>query len=325
MQHNQHFVESLIALRDHYQALLEEYDRQAVNVREQLTHVNALLVDQLVLSHNQQTVSIHASLNQHQTPALTGAVDIASDESPKDLGAESNQPTSPDQSAMVQSEPAQRKSPSVKEEFSGGRSQLGGKTPMLPKFQQLTKLQAVENLLRENSGTILHIDYIIRILYGELQQDVFKGERQRMYQTLSEGTKKHLWEKVPEQVGCYTIDLKLVAPELVSSIEYPPHQVGTQEPQSTGKSPSRMLPPYQDLTLIDAVEAIVRENPGKILTIDFVTRALHGELSGKALTEAKGRIGGALWSGAEQKRWQRVPNQMGRYTLDVKLKNSKLA
>ena len=318
MQHNQHFVESLIALRDHYQALLEEHDRQAVNLREQLTHVNALLVDQLVLSHNQQPVSIHALINQHQTPALTGAVDIASDESPKDLGAESTQPTSPAQSAIVQSEPAQRTSPSR-------RSQLGGKTPMLPKFQQLTKLQAVENLLSENSGTIVHIDYIIRTLYGELKQDVFKGERQRMYQTLSEGTKKHLWEKVPEQVGCYTIDLKLVAPELVSSIEYPPHQGGTQEPQSTGKSSSRMLPPYQHLTLIDAVEAIVRENTGKILTIDFVTGALYGELSGKALTEAKARIGGALWSGVHQNRWQRVPNQMGRYTLDLKLKNSKLA
>lgn len=317
MQNNQHFVESLIALRDHYQALLEEYDRQAVNVREQLTHVNALLVDQLVLSHNQHPVSIHASINQHQTPAIAGAVDIASDESSNEPGAEPDQPTSPEQSAMVQSEPAQSTSPSR-------RSQLGGKTPMLPQFQQLSKLQAVENLLRENSGTLLHIDYIIRTLYGELKQDVFKGERQRMYQTLSEGTKKHLWEKVPEQVGCYTIDLKLVAPELVSKQSSTPHQVSTQEPQPTGKSPSRMLPPYQHLTLIDAVEAIVRENPGKILTIDFVTGALYGELSGKALTEAKNRIGGALWSGAHQNRWQRVPNQMGRYTLDLKLK-SKLA
>lgn len=324
MQHNQHFVESLIALRDHYQALLEEYDRQAVNVREQLTHVNALLVDQLVLSHNQHPVSIHASINQLQTPAIAGAVDIASDESFNEPKAKPDQPTSSEQSAMVQSEPAQSTSASLKEESPGRRSQLGGKTPMLPQFQQLTKLQAVENLLRENSGTLLHIDYIIRTLYGELKQDVFKGERQRMYQTLSEGTKKHLWEKVPEQVGCYTIDLKLVAPELVSKQSSTPHQVGTQEPQSTGKSPSRMLPPYQHLTLIDAVEAIVRENPGEILTIDFVTGALYGELSGKALTEAKDRIGGALWSGAQQKRWQRVPNQMGRYTLDLKLK-SKLA
>ncbi len=52
MQTNQHFVENLIALRNQYQALLEEHERLSTNVREQLTHINALLVERLVHQPN---------------------------------------------------------------------------------------------------------------------------------------------------------------------------------------------------------------------------------------------------------------------------------
>ena len=48
MQPNQQFVESLVALRNHYQSLYEKIERSVAHAQNQLTHVNALLVDQVV-------------------------------------------------------------------------------------------------------------------------------------------------------------------------------------------------------------------------------------------------------------------------------------
>lgn len=66
MQANQHFVENLITLRNHYQALLEEYERSWVQVREQLTHLNALLVDQLVQNQQHFVESLIGLRDQYQ-------------------------------------------------------------------------------------------------------------------------------------------------------------------------------------------------------------------------------------------------------------------
>lgn len=63
----------------------------------------------------------------------------------------------------------------------------------------------------------------------------------------------------------------------------------------------------------------MRDRSGEILTPDIVTRALYGEIEGKALTQAKTKVGKTLWSGANQGRWKSVPGQAGAYTLDLKL------
>ena len=87
---------------------------------------------------------------------------------------------------------------------------------MLPSYALLTKSQAVERLLREKEGTILHVDYIIRALYGELDAPAMREEKPRIFATLSKGTSKGLWHLVPDQVGCYTIDLAKIDPELAA-------------------------------------------------------------------------------------------------------------
>lgn len=196
---------------------------------------------------------------------------------------------------------------------------------MLPKYQHLSKTQAIETLLQDNAGTILHVDYIIRALHGELDADAIRMEKPRMYDTLSKGTSKGLWDKVPDQASCYTIDLMLVDPDSASKKISQQSKAGfRRKPQSIRRSLNKMLPPYQQLNLVDAIEVIVRERPGEILSSDEVARALYGELSGLALTKAKERVGKSLWSGANQDRWQRVPRQKGLYTLDLKLVDPKL-
>ncbi len=78
-----------------------------------------------------------------------------------------------------------------------------------------------------------------------------------------------------------------------------------------------MLPRYQNLTFTDAVETVLRDRSGEIITSDIMTRALYGELEGSALVETRNKIGKIMWSGANQGRWQSVLGQKGAYTLSL--------
>lgn len=190
------------------------------------------------------------------------------------------------------------------------------KTPLLPQYQHLTKSEAIEKLLHEHSGTILHVDYLIRALYGELTEEDIAAEKPRLNDSLKRGVAKGLWDRVPDEVGCYTADIKLVdkevEPKLVEAKKRQP-----RKPNS--KVTEGILPRYRGLTFTEAVGTVVRDRRSEILTPDVVARALYGELEGKALTEAKTKVGKTLWSGANQGRWQSVPGQAGAYTLDLKL------
>jgi hypothetical protein len=183
----------------------------------------------------------------------------------------------------------------------------------------LTKQQAVEQLLREHSGSILDTDYIIYALHGKLEPDEIKEEKLRMYDTLKKGVAKGLWDRVPDSPGCYTLDLKLVNSDFGKKEAEDNKRQGQM---SKGKSKDEILPRYQNLSLIEAVETVVRENQGQILTTDKVARELYGELKGYALTKAKAKVGKTLWHGAKQGFWQRVPEQLGCYTLDLDILES---
>lgn len=63
MQHNQPFVEHLIALKSHYQSIHEEIEREKAHTTEQLTHVNAILIEHL--GENQQFVLSLIGLRTH--------------------------------------------------------------------------------------------------------------------------------------------------------------------------------------------------------------------------------------------------------------------
>jgi len=193
------------------------------------------------------------------------------------------------------------------------------KTPMLPQFQHLTKFQALEQIMQEKAGSILHFDWLIRALHGELAEDDIPAERVRMKQTLKYGVQDGLWDKVPGESGCYTLDLKQIDPDLAKKAKQG-HQVSQPQTNPEQSQPSLpMLPAYSNLKLIDAVALIVNENAGQVLTTEQVTKTLYGALSGSDFRQAKQRVAGALWRGAEAERWQNFPGEKGIYTLDLRL------
>lgn len=101
-----------------------------------------------------------------------------------------------------------------------------------------------------------------------------------------------------------------------------PDNVEEKKPQRrkpNSKATEGMLPCYRNLTFTEAVERVLRDRSGEIVTTDIMARALYGDLEGQDLVEAKKKVGKILWSGANQGRWQSVPGQAGAYTLDLKL------
>ena len=119
---------------------------------------------------------------------------------------------------------------------------------------------------------------------------------------------------MPDSPGYYTADMKLV------DSEAEPKLVENKKPQGrkpNSKATEGMLPHYQNLTFTQAVEIVLRDHSGEIVTSDIMARALYGELEGQDFVEARNRVGKIMWSGASQGRWQSVPGQKGACTLPL--------
>jgi chemotaxis protein histidine kinase CheA len=325
---NQQFVQSLVDMRSQCHAQLEANQRQAAHAREQLIHVNALLADQVVLPPAQHPFELHAAaIEARQQQALSGTEPEAEQFS-LPLAVPQQQPQTEESTASLEveqtSEESTSSTPKVEQTSEEtARSASAIKTPMKSEYQNLTKIQAVEKLLQENQGKILTVEYIIWSLYDDMDTEAVKAEKPRIYDTLGQGMEKGLWEKVPDQPACYTYRLSLVEPAADSASATT--KTNSRLAVSSRRRPSRrgrsddMLPRYNHLSLTAAVEVVVNEHPGEVITTEKVAKELYGEdIEGRALIKAKDRIGKTLWGGATQGRWQRIPGRLGCYTLSLK-------
>jgi hypothetical protein len=389
---NQQFTESLLQLKAQYQALRSQHYQKVQSAKEQIAHVNALLADSLVLQHSQQqpifiqagtreqqalsgVIANNTEESQKQSPESAqeskppeileqitsddrqevrdGAIATPTKESPQQnlevaesaeslqvsepqIPTDSNQgkqdeeqqslpepiealeAQSPTDSHQVDPQPELKpptELPDVEDSFERSpRHTAPIKTPLLPQYRHLNKSEAVEQILQEEEGKVLHVNYIIRALHGELTPSDIAAEKPRMFDTLKKDVAKGLWDRVPDSPGCYTADVKLV------DSEAQPKKIEGNKRKArkpNGKATEGMLPRYQNLTFTDAVESVMRDHSGEIITSNIMTQALYGELSGQDLVEARNKVGKVLWSGGNQGRWQSVPGQKGAYTMRI--------
>jgi hypothetical protein len=63
------------------------------------------------------------------------------------------------------------------------------------KYAGLSKIDAVAKLLEENSGKMMHIEEIIKALYGKLARAEHQAERIRMKDVMTRGVRRNLWRK----------------------------------------------------------------------------------------------------------------------------------
>lgn len=191
------------------------------------------------------------------------------------------------------------------------------KTPLLPTYQHLSKSEAVENFLQSNEGKTFHIDDITRGLHGDLGVEAIRAEKSRMYDTLRKGISKGLWAAVPNAPNYYTIDLNSLK-STAQQQELLLESALSPDPTRRSKYSDLLLPRYGHLSFSEAIEIVVQENAGEILTPERVTRDLFGNISETTLTKAQAQVTKWLRDGAKLGLWQRVPGQLAQYILDLK-------
>jgi hypothetical protein len=327
------FVDTLIALRKHYQSLLSSLEDKATQTQEQLSHINALLADQFVPQQEHPHVALQAQiqvtepflvLNDLTEPA-SDTTEIVPAEAPSAtlLGkhtqkASASQTRAKRKAISGQDDDDLEDMPLIPEHVSaqvptsrkGNRPQT--KHPLLPAYAGLSKIEAITKVIQENAGKIVHVDQLINTLHGELSGVELKAERDRMRNTLNRGMSNGQWQKVKGRVMSYTLDSKLLKAssakqtELKSAAKPAPSLSSDKQEfrlQSVGKS------------LPDAVEKLMQAHRGEAMTTDSVAKILFADVDDARLSKIKKQLNTTFSRGVMQGRWQRVKGQKGAYVL----------
>ncbi|BAY92818.1 MULTISPECIES: hypothetical protein [unclassified Tolypothrix] len=323
------FLTPLLELRDYYAGMVEEYERLYTQARSHLDHVEALLSTWSPSQENHiaklESADVTPSLppaqkfspndiseSDHNLEESTASELLDSDNLEVDNSSATTTDTNEYQSPSPQPEIAPP--PEPKEQTSKVQDY-----PMLPEYQNsVNRIEAIRKLLQKHRGTVCHIDFIVRSLYGELEPTVFKVVKGRVQSSLTQG-KGSSWVAIPDEPGCYTLDLSLLSSSRNGN--------STKTLTSKKKKPLilpknkvvPMLTQYEGQFLIDALTSLLEENAGKIMTVAEVINGLYGEIDAEDLREVKSKVLNELSRGYRTGRFARVPDTVGLYTWDVSL------
>ncbi|MCC5659054.1 hypothetical protein LC608_19155 [Nostoc sp. XA010] len=322
------FLSPLLELRDYYARLTEEYERLFVQAREQLDHVEALLSNWSFSDGSKQISSLTAAdetsnVSQEDSLRFLSPLDdinemnlvesVESELANKDLVDIDNSFSAVD---TKESQPSTT-SPDIKIAPENNDSSMKvAEIPMLPQYNHaVSRMEAIKQLLQEQIGTVCHIDFIVRSLYGELDSNLFKVVKGRVQSSLTQGRERNYWVTIPDEPGCYTLDLSLVAPSKRNgasrSIKNKNKKPFVPPPKTVP-----MLKAFEGQFLIDALTSLLEENPGKVFSVAEVIAGIYGELDSQQLREVKNKVLNELSRGYRTGRFSRVPNQIGFYTWD---------
>jgi hypothetical protein len=324
----ENFLSPLLELRDYYARLTEEYERLFVQSRSQLDHVEALLsnwsfsdptkhISRLTAADESSNVSQEGSLRflsplddineiklvESLQSELTDSDRVKIDNSFSAVDTKDRKPPTTSSDAKIAPE-------------NNDSSTKVAEIPMLPQYNHaISRMEAIKQLLQEQIGTVCHIDFIVRSLYGELDSRLFKVVKGRVQSSLTQGRERNYWVTIPDEPGCYTLDLNLVAPSKRNGASRNKNKKPFVPPTKTVP----MLKAFEGQFLIDALTALFEENPGKVFSVAEVIAGIYGELDSQQTREIKNKVLNELSRGYRTGRFSRVPNEIGFYTLDSNL------
>jgi hypothetical protein len=301
------FLTPLLELRDYYARLVKEYEILYSEARSQLHHVDALLSnwtsasdlpDKLTAFEPLHEISAaqDASLSESDVNSLDSSQsEVIDTEDIRDTPTPTKSPVNPDKSSKVV--------PDI---------------PMLPEYQTQSRMEAIKNLLQEHLGTVCHIDFIVRSLYGDLEPHVFKVVKGRVQSSLTQGRERQVWWGIPDEPGCYTLDLSLVTSNKTKGYS----QTGNKKKKSIPIPSTNVVPmleEFEGLFLIDALSDFLEKNSGRVFSVGEIIEGIYGELDEEEIREVKSKVLNELSRGYRTGRFSRVPDKIGFYTWDSQL------
>jgi hypothetical protein len=357
------FSASLLALQSHLQGFLAEYEDKVAQARAQLAHVEALLGSlpaEAPKAKSKKKEVVAPVIEPVVVPEIPAAIVVP---------VVTEVPTAPKKGRKPKAVaptplPAPVATPAAK---GRGRGHRRGSLTMRPSYEGLTLTEAIQKILTEREGQAINADDVVNILYGNLEESVFRVAKERVTKNLSKGKGENKWSRVPTQLGYYTIsleDLKSIptstikrgrgaskavkvepivekvakvtkapkaakAPKVAKAPKaVVPSPKATKakkaelptatQPKKSGRMSSLVMRPlYQGNTLTDAIEKVLQERKGEFVNADSVVKALYGDLSVENFRQAKDRVTKNLSKGKLDGKWERVPNQLGYYTLSM--------
>jgi hypothetical protein len=191
----------------------------------------------------------------------------------------------------------------------------------LPAYAELSKGEAIAQVLTAASGEVLHHDTIIKSLYGDLSPEELKEERIRIKTALLTGVRDGKWQKasVPSS---YFIKSTAASPKAKSSgrkskaqttkIEAETAIAPLDPPTLTTDSVKKrisltVLPAFEGMTKLDAISTVLGQNLGEVLHQDTIIQTLYGDLSPEDLKKERVRMDTCLRNGVKNNKWKKAP------------------
>ncbi|HLP90458.1 MAG TPA: hypothetical protein VK184_17965 [Nostocaceae cyanobacterium] len=328
------FFRPLLDLRDYYASLAAEYQRLFIEARTQMDHVDALLSQWSCPDEDEEFTQLEVigeiAESSVDSPALFSS-DLSSESKLNSIESKTLDLEQP----KLEHPPTTTQNVNVSDQSFTETNNLDASNydgtfiqendhfnkvpdiPMIPPYERLTRMEAIKKLLQEYEGTVCHIDFIVRSLYGELKPTIYRVVKGRVQSSLTQGRERHYWAAIPNEPGCYTLDLNSLGPS---------NPTFAQGMKSKKKKPyippkSKVLPMlrrFEGQFLIDAITSFLEQNPGRVFNVNQVIVGIYGELDSEQTREVKTKVLNELSRGHRTGRFSRVPDKIGLYTWDAK-------
>jgi hypothetical protein len=284
-------TDSLIALKTQLERSLTQATTNASHLREQLSHVNALLLNQL-LQGNGVVPQLTQSGSDVPVEAIAPAPAQTLAESPAAEATVSDRPKPKvsDRKPKAASEPTP----------ASGKRNI---RPMLPAYRGMTRLDAIAQILQTTPGQDVTTDQVSEGLFGKLSAADHKAERKSLHTQLYKGHILKLWQK-----GAVRGTFRVEAPTTSNSAQPKAPATKAKAPATTSakRKSLTLLPAYAELSKGDAIAQVLGQYPGEVLHQDTIIQALYGDLSLEELKAERTRIKTALLTGVKDGKWQKA-------------------
>jgi hypothetical protein len=291
----QSLPDSLIALKSQYERSLTEASTNASHLREQLSHVNALLLNQLLQGNRvvPQLTQSAAEVPVVEAIAPAPAQSLAASPAAEAPASDTPNPKASPRQSKATAEPALA---------SGKRSTR----PLLPAYRGMTRLEAIVQVLEASAGEEVSINALIHALFGALSATEHKTERKRLITLLFKGEKRGLWRKGSETLSYVISASRAKAPAKAKSTAQPKAKAKPTTAPAKSHRSLEVLPAYQGMSKREAITQILDQRSGEVLHQDTIIQTLYGDLSLQDLKDERVRIKTALLTGVKDGKWQKA-------------------
>ncbi len=279
-------TDSLITLKTQLEQALTQANTKASHLREQLSHVNALLLNQLLQG-------------DEAMPQLTqSAADVPVVEAIAPSLAESPASDHPKPKVSTRKPKAAPAPEPITE---------GKRDPrlLLPAYRGLTRLEAIAQLLQATPGQDITADQISEGLFGKLSAADHKAERKSLNTQLYKGQSQKLWQKGTAP-STFTIGAPTASENALPMPKAPATKAKAPTPTAAKRKSLTLLPAYAELTKREAIAQVLTAASGEVLHQDTIIQMLYGDLSPEELKEERVRIKTALLTGVKDEKWQKA-------------------